>query len=234
MGNVLERYKYDGFGRRTVLSADAVVEKTSSEYNWNRAFTGQVLDSETGLMLYRNRYYHTGFGRWTSRDPIGYEAGDGNLFRMVNNNTINYTDFIGYAKCPDDSWSYYGGSGGLGLIAGYSRADVTLACMRTYVENTARYVCQNCVTVDIPIEQRAKAKAVITTFSLGLQAQADISGAFGGRIHGVDSTDKLNLGSQGVAGGLSIGLVVNVGVQWEPVVGKAKGGLMSSNMVGHG
>ncbi|MDR0521734.1 MAG: hypothetical protein LBH00_07755 [Planctomycetaceae bacterium] len=31
MGNVLERYKYDGFGRRTVLSADAVVEKLNNK-----------------------------------------------------------------------------------------------------------------------------------------------------------------------------------------------------------
>jgi RHS repeat-associated protein len=74
MGNVLERYKYDGFGRRTVLDSSAVVEKTSSEYNWNRAFTGQVLDNETGMMLYRIRYYNTALERFVSRDPVGYSS----------------------------------------------------------------------------------------------------------------------------------------------------------------
>ncbi|MDR0521504.1 MAG: RHS repeat-associated core domain-containing protein [Planctomycetaceae bacterium] len=95
MGNVLERYKYDGFGRRTVLSADAVVEKTSSEYNWNRAFTGQVLDAETGMMLYRMRYYNVSLGRWTSRDPIGYQAGDENLFRYCFNAPLDWIDSLG-------------------------------------------------------------------------------------------------------------------------------------------
>jgi RHS repeat-associated protein len=103
MGNVSERYKYDGFGRRTVLSADAVVEKTSSEYAWNRAFTGQVLDSETGLMLYRNRYYHTGLGRFVNRDPIGYKGMDINLYRYVENKPTIYVDIYGHSPFDDQN-----------------------------------------------------------------------------------------------------------------------------------
>jgi RHS repeat-associated protein len=108
MGNVLERYKYDGFGRRTVLSADAVVEKPSSEYDWNRAFTGQVLDSETGMMQYRMRYYHSTLGRFVNRDPIGYEANDNNLYRYVLNQSIRLTDLYGLKKCGPRVWVYTG------------------------------------------------------------------------------------------------------------------------------
>jgi len=83
-GNVVERMKYDAFGKVTWLDA-AFTTKANSDYDWNRTFTGQVLDSETGLMLYRNRYYHTGLGRFVSRDPIEYDAEDVSLYRYVSN-----------------------------------------------------------------------------------------------------------------------------------------------------
>jgi RHS repeat-associated protein len=83
-GTVQERMKYDAFGKITWMNA-SFGTKTASGFAWNRTFTGQVLDAETGLMLYRNRYYHTDFGRFVSRDPIGYDAGDVNLMRYVGN-----------------------------------------------------------------------------------------------------------------------------------------------------
>jgi RHS repeat-associated protein len=93
-GAVVERMKYDAFGKITWLDA-AFGAKTASGYGWNRTFTGQVFDSETGLMLYRERYYHAGFGRFVSRDPIGYRAGDANLYRMIFNQSLNGADPMG-------------------------------------------------------------------------------------------------------------------------------------------
>ena len=81
-GVVQERMKYDAFGKVTWLDA-SFATKANSNYVWNRTFTGQVLDAETGLMLYRGRYYHTGLGRFINRDPIEYLAGDTNLYRYV-------------------------------------------------------------------------------------------------------------------------------------------------------
>lgn len=46
-------------------------------------------------MLYRMRYYHPALGRFVTRDPIGYEAGDANLFRYVENNIKNHVDHLG-------------------------------------------------------------------------------------------------------------------------------------------
>jgi RHS repeat-associated protein len=93
-GSILERYNYNAFGKRNVFGSGFAL-KASSDYNWNRAFTGQVLDRETGLMLYRNRYYHVELGRFISIDPIVYNAGDINLFRMIFNRILNGTDYWG-------------------------------------------------------------------------------------------------------------------------------------------
>jgi RHS repeat-associated protein len=100
-GTVVERMKYDGFGKITWMNA-AFTTIANSAYAWNRTFTGQVLDSETGLMLYRNRYYHTGLGRFVSRDPIGYYGGDINLMRYVGNRTTNWLDIFGLTPGKDD------------------------------------------------------------------------------------------------------------------------------------
>ncbi len=83
-GTVQERYVYDAFGNVNGLNSD-----------WNRTFTGQVLDAETGLMLYRNRFYSTELGRFLQRDPIGYDAGDWNVYRYVGNRVVTVTDLFG-------------------------------------------------------------------------------------------------------------------------------------------
>jgi len=100
LGMVQERMRYDAFGNVTWLDS-AFAVKANSDYGWNRTFTGQVLDAETGLMLYRNRYYHTGLGRFITRDPIGYAAGDVSLYRYVENDSINLSDILGFG--PNDS-----------------------------------------------------------------------------------------------------------------------------------
>ncbi len=86
-GTVQERYVYDAFGNVNGLASD-----------WNRTFTGQVFDNETGLMLYRNRFYAPSLGRFLSRDPIGYEAEDENLYRYVTNSPALFIDPFGLIK----------------------------------------------------------------------------------------------------------------------------------------
>jgi RHS repeat-associated protein len=94
-GDVKERYTYDAFGKRNVFDTNFVA-KTETSFDWNRAFTGQVLDVETGLMLYRNRYYHTGLGRFVSRDALRYRAEDVNLYRLTKNSPISSNDTFGF------------------------------------------------------------------------------------------------------------------------------------------
>jgi RHS repeat-associated protein len=67
-------------------------------------FRSDMTDNETGLMLYRNRVYHPTLGRFLQKDPIGYSAGDGNIYRYANNNTQSFYDFCGLqasnSTCP--------------------------------------------------------------------------------------------------------------------------------------
>ncbi len=98
-GSVAERMTYDSFGKPTFRDASFVanVSQTTSSYNWTKTFTGQVYDVETGLMLYRNRYYHPGLGRFITRDPIKYAGRDVNLYRYVGNNATLHSDRDGKA-----------------------------------------------------------------------------------------------------------------------------------------
>ncbi|MDR0610649.1 MAG: hypothetical protein LBG58_11100, partial [Planctomycetaceae bacterium] len=106
-GDIQERYAYDAFGKRNVFDANFTA-KAGTEFDWNRAFTGQVLDFETGLMLYRNRFYHTGLGRFVTRDPIGYKSKDINIYRYVSNASSVKLDWNGFSggfpvyTLPDD------------------------------------------------------------------------------------------------------------------------------------
>ena len=44
-----------------------------------------MFDNATGLQNNLNRWYDPAVGRWLSQDPIGFDAGDGNLYRYVEN-----------------------------------------------------------------------------------------------------------------------------------------------------
>jgi len=93
-GVVQERYTYSAFGQVNIFDAVFGIRPTST-CNVARTFTGQAFDSETGLMLYRNRVYHPTLGRFVQRDPIGYNAGDMSLYRYVKNRSIIAFDALG-------------------------------------------------------------------------------------------------------------------------------------------
>jgi RHS repeat-associated protein len=77
---------YDGFGKPT---------ETVAPYGDRFKWTGRELDSDTNIQYNRARNYTPSLGRWTSQDPLGYLAGDTNLYRYVSNNTSNQLDPFG-------------------------------------------------------------------------------------------------------------------------------------------
>ena len=93
-GTPVERYTYTAFGKLNIYD-DAFTPRSASNYNWTRTFTGQVLDQETELMLYRNRYYAPTLGRFITRDPMGYRGKDWNVYRYVKSNTPTSSDILG-------------------------------------------------------------------------------------------------------------------------------------------
>jgi len=97
-GVVQERYTYAAFGKVNFFDA-AFATRATSSCNVTRMFTGQVLDTETGFMLYRNRVYHTILGRFVQRDPIGYIGNDVNFYRYLNNIPQSFIDPFGTKKC---------------------------------------------------------------------------------------------------------------------------------------
>jgi len=97
-GNVLERYAYDPYGKVTYLDADfAELAQQQSAYSNTTLYTGRELDPATGLYYYRARYYHPHLGRFLTRDPLSYSAGDENLYRYLSSRPLMLSDPLGKA-----------------------------------------------------------------------------------------------------------------------------------------
>ena len=67
-GAVVERYRYDAYGKRAV-TAPPGTPTTPSAIGQQRGFTGYYQDAETGQYYARARMYSSGMGRFLSRDP---------------------------------------------------------------------------------------------------------------------------------------------------------------------
>src|SRR5262249_26231211 len=89
-GVVKDHIAWDGWGNITSESASAF----RGRYGW----TGRELDVETGLQYNRARYYDPASGRWISEDPLGFDAGDSNLYRYVSNAPPTLTDPSGFVE----------------------------------------------------------------------------------------------------------------------------------------
>lgn len=61
----------------------------------NYAYAGRQFDLESALYYNRARMYDPESGRFLSKDPIGFIAGDENLYRYVKNNPLISTDPMG-------------------------------------------------------------------------------------------------------------------------------------------
>jgi RHS repeat-associated protein len=90
-GNVLERYVYDPYGAVSVLTPTWGARSVSS-YNWLYLHQGGRYDPATGLYNFRERDYSPTLVRWLQNDPVGFAAGDRNLYRAVGDRPTNATD----------------------------------------------------------------------------------------------------------------------------------------------
>jgi len=89
-GGLATSYTYDPFGNTTIAGS------STNPFQ----FTGRENDG-TGLYFYRHRYYHRGFQRFISQDPLGFIGGI-NLYSYVSNNPTNFTDRVGLQEEPPD------------------------------------------------------------------------------------------------------------------------------------
>ena len=94
-GAVLEKYKYDAFGKPVIMNAAGAVLSGGTAYGNRFLFTGREYLANFGIYEYRARAYHPKLGRFTSEDPTLFDGGDYNLFRYCHNDPVDMTDPMG-------------------------------------------------------------------------------------------------------------------------------------------
>jgi RHS repeat-associated protein len=82
-GNTVERIDYDEFGNVTRDDHPGTIPF---------GFAGGLYDADTGLVRFGARDYDPSTGRWTSKDPLRFGAGQTNLYAYVGNDPINVID----------------------------------------------------------------------------------------------------------------------------------------------
>ena len=92
LGNLTSSPKYDVYG---AVRANAGTASTKQGFVGS---LGHVIDTETGLIYMRARYYDPANGRFVSQDP---ENRHSNWFNYCQNNPTNRIDSNGKADEPD-------------------------------------------------------------------------------------------------------------------------------------
>ncbi len=89
-GVVKDSIRYDAFGN--------IVAETDATYRGRYGWDGREWDEEARLLYERARYYDPQTARWVSQDPLGFDAGDSNLYRYVYNQPSIQTDPSGLQR----------------------------------------------------------------------------------------------------------------------------------------
>jgi len=149
-GAVVERYRYDAYGKRTVTNA-AGTTIVASSIGQQRGFTGYYLDAETGIYYARARMYSPAMGRFIGRDPLGYVDGYseyGAFFapngldpmgtKRVNGKRAAMVSWIGWSPIDEvrqgvlDAWIRLYGPGSVNVTVSMALAGATLALYSGY------------------------------------------------------------------------------------------------------
>ena len=85
-GEIVQQIEYGEWGR--------IIRDTNPGFI-PFAFTGGLYDQQTGLVRFGFRDYDPETGRWTCKDPIGFNGRDANLYGYVLGDPINYLDPLG-------------------------------------------------------------------------------------------------------------------------------------------
>ncbi|MFN0086125.1 MAG: RHS repeat-associated core domain-containing protein, partial [Blastocatellia bacterium] len=92
-GAIAQRIDYDEFG--------VVLLDTNPGFQ-PFGFAGGLYDAHTKLTRFGARDYDAETGRWTAKDPLGFESGEPNLYTYVNNDPVNLLDREGKDASPTD------------------------------------------------------------------------------------------------------------------------------------
>ena len=87
-GTIMQRLDYNEWGN--------VIADTNPSFQ-PFGFAGGLYDADTKLVKFGARDYSASVARWSSKDPIGFNGGDTNLYRYVVSDPVNYFDPEGEA-----------------------------------------------------------------------------------------------------------------------------------------
>jgi len=83
-GNIVKQVDYDSYGN--------VLSDSDTNFSVPFGFAGGLYDQDTGLTRFGYRDYDAFSGRWTAKDPIGFDGGDLNLYGYVLGDPVNFVD----------------------------------------------------------------------------------------------------------------------------------------------
>ena len=83
-GEVVKEVAYDTFG--------TIVSDSSPDFKVPFGFAGGLYDADTKLTRFGYRDYDASTGKWTAKDPIGFDGGDTNLYGYVLGDPVNFVD----------------------------------------------------------------------------------------------------------------------------------------------
>lgn len=90
-GEVVQHLEYDVWGN--------IVSDTNPGFQ-PFGYAGGLYDSDTKLTRFGSRDYDARVGRWTAKDPVGFDGGDSNLYSYVANDPVNSIDPTGNYLVP--------------------------------------------------------------------------------------------------------------------------------------
>jgi RHS repeat-associated protein len=97
-GALRDHLDYSGYG---------VVTETSPSYGDQNKYAAGKYDTSTGLVQFGRRWYDAATGRWLEQDPLGFGAGDTNLYRYVSNTPTSRTDPSGLRPPQDANYGQH-------------------------------------------------------------------------------------------------------------------------------
>jgi RHS repeat-associated protein len=156
-GAVINRYTYKPYGgllAKTGVGADP-------NYQWVGSLGYRQTAKKYSDVYVRARHYDTANGRWTTKDPVGFESGDWNLLKYTSCSPTTLVDPTGREtcdpkkkpKCGDSTWialcasTWKCGEKGLGTTC--------LACA-TYLQQSTACASDPCICDGLPTKKRNK------------------------------------------------------------------------------